>query len=579
VAGNVSTATSNFTVTGDTTAPTANFGSATDNVGSVTGALSSGASTDDTTLVLAGSNAAGATVKIYNGSTLLRAATVSGTGWSYTATVANGTTYQFNAIETDVAGNVSAATSNFTVTGDTTAPTASFGSATDNVGSVTGALSSGASTDDTALVLAGSNAAGATVNIYNGITLLRAATVSGTGWSYEAAVADGTTYQFNAKETDVAGNVSAATSNFTVTGDTTAPTAANTSGEYEADTNTLVLTGTNYSTLLGTSESATTDIKARLDWTKLSLVINGDDATTDDVSFAPSDISSATVTDSTHLTIVLAGAKGTSLEATSGYAGATPDTLDITAGFAKDGAGNAATTDAVADGTLSFVAPYVSLAGNVTISLGSSYGNLIAPVQVEGLWYYYWDLSGDGTNADSGELNSESDRIEHDFLDEIFTKDINGVTGGGGNTSDTYRYATLNGVKLALPTFGGASVDGLTAGDNNSQVGIQAGTTFGSSSSSTTANGTYNDLLAIWDKYNGTSTATGAHGFSAMGWPVPPAYSSGVPDGWIGNSSQTSNSTWSATSHSQGHVGVHLGRGSSFGISDTAIYYVVLQVL
>jgi len=37
-------------------------------------------------------------------------------------------------------------------------------------------------------------------------------------------VADGTTYQFNVKGTDLAGNTSSATSNFAVTGDTTAPT-------------------------------------------------------------------------------------------------------------------------------------------------------------------------------------------------------------------------------------------------------------------------------------------------------------------------------------------------------------------
>ena len=62
--------------------------------------------------------------------------------------------------------------------------------------------------------------------VYNGITELDNATVSGTSWSYTATVANGTTYQFNVKETDLAGNTSAATSNFTVIGDTTAPTAS-----------------------------------------------------------------------------------------------------------------------------------------------------------------------------------------------------------------------------------------------------------------------------------------------------------------------------------------------------------------
>jgi len=112
-----------FTV--DTTAPTANFTAATDNVGTVTGALTSGNTTDDTALVLSGTNESGSSVKVYNGSTELGAANVSGTSWTYSATVANGTTYQFNVKETDLAGNTSNATTNFAVTGDTTAPTVS----------------------------------------------------------------------------------------------------------------------------------------------------------------------------------------------------------------------------------------------------------------------------------------------------------------------------------------------------------------------------------------------------------------------------------------------------------------------
>jgi len=93
--------------------------------------------------------------------------------------------------------------------------------------------------------------------------------------------------------TDAAGNTGGAGTTPTISIDTLAPTVTNTIGAYTFFTDTLVLTGTNYNTLLETSESATTDIKARLDWTKLSWDINGDNATTADVSFALSDISSA----------------------------------------------------------------------------------------------------------------------------------------------------------------------------------------------------------------------------------------------------------------------------------------------
>ena len=208
----------------DTTAPTATWSAATDNVGTVTGALTSGDTTDDTALILSGTNEAGSSVKIYNSTTELGNATVSGTSWSYTATIVDGTTYQLNVKETDLAGNTSVATSNFAVTGDTTAPTANLSAATDNVGNITGTLTTGDTTDDTALVLSGTNESGSSVKVYNGTTELDNATVSGTSWSYTATLVDGTTYQFNVKETDLAGNTSNPTPNFAVTGDTTPPT-------------------------------------------------------------------------------------------------------------------------------------------------------------------------------------------------------------------------------------------------------------------------------------------------------------------------------------------------------------------
>ena len=293
--------------------------------------------------------------------------------------------------------------------------------------------------------------------------------------------------------------------------DTTAPTVTNTSGAYTASTDTLVLTGTNYSTLLETSESATTDIKARLDWTKLSWDINGDNATTADVSFALSDISSAKVTDSTHLTIVLAGAKGTSLEATRGSGSSgTGDTLDITAGFARDVAGNVASTDAQANAPL-----FINAAGQSVIDLGS-FGKLIAPVQVEGAWYYYWDRSGDGTSADIGALNGGRDWGDHNVLDGIFTSTLAQVTAGtvgtGTDTTDLIRYANLNGVKVALPTANGgvAYPQGL---------GQQNGTSYSDAGPGTNGTtGTFNELLAIWDANNGTGTGAGSAG--AIGAPA-----------------------------------------------------------
>ncbi len=123
-----------------------------------------------------------------------------------------------------VAGSQSSASA-ASVAKDTTAPSASLLTAMDNEGAVTGLIASGGTTDDTSLLLSGTTEAGATVAVYNGNTFLGFATVSGSSWTYIATVAGGTTYQFNARATDAAGNTSVATPNYTVIGDTTGPSA------------------------------------------------------------------------------------------------------------------------------------------------------------------------------------------------------------------------------------------------------------------------------------------------------------------------------------------------------------------
>ncbi|MFK2823126.1 immunoglobulin-like domain-containing protein [Arcobacter sp. YIC-80] len=110
------------------------------------------------------------------------------------------------------------------VVDDDVSPTANLSSLADNIGSIIGSLLSGSTTDDSSLVLSGTNEAGSTVKVYNGSSLLGNATVTGTTWTYTATIADGTTYQFNIKETDTAGNESTNSTTTTITGDMTAPT-------------------------------------------------------------------------------------------------------------------------------------------------------------------------------------------------------------------------------------------------------------------------------------------------------------------------------------------------------------------
>ncbi|TAN50154.1 MAG: cadherin repeat domain-containing protein [Methylococcaceae bacterium] len=216
---------------------------------------------------------------------------------------------------------------------------------------------------------------------------------------------------------------------------------------------------------------------------------------------------------------------------------------------ATDAAGN--TTDQAVTLTVTNVAE----AGESSIDLGAAYGKLIYPVNVDGKWYYYWDLSGDGTNANtqgSGYTNA-TDTTTHDVLDSLFTRDINAAT-GGGDTDNTYRYATLNGVKVALPTVTGAASFSMDA----FQPGTPVGNGATPSNGSTATNSTYDDLLAIWDAYNGTMGGTN---------------SNGTPSGW------SLTNYWSATPSASGHANVFLYDGYVNDTLDNSSYYVALEVL
>jgi hypothetical protein len=183
------------------------------------------------------------------------------------------------------------------------------------------------------------------------------------------------------------------------------------------------------------------------------------------------------------------------------------------------------------------------------IDLGS-YGKLIAPVQVEGAWYYYWDRSGDGTNGGV-------DTTTHNVLDGIFTSTLSevnaGTTGPGTDTTDLIRYANLNGVKVALPTANGGvaypqSINNFQNGTSYTDAGV---TTNGTTTS-------FNELLAIWDAYNGTGTGTG---------------DPGKPTGW------QAYHYWSATPWATGHATVDLMDGAPNDNLDHINFYVALQVL
>jgi hypothetical protein len=183
---------------------------------------------------------------------------------------------------------------------------------------------------------------------------------------------------------------------------------------------------------------------------------------------------------------------------------------------------------------------------NDVIDLGTTYGFLIAPVHVNGNWYYYWDRSGDGTSANTGSLNGGVDYTTHDVvLDGIFNHDINGTVNttvanynGVFGTTNDYRYGAINGVNLALPTSGTGLANETSWYDLND-------------------NGTYTDLAAVWDAHN-----TGYQ-------------TSGTPTGW------QDGFYWSATPSTFGHAIVDLTHGyvnDDYYVYAYSNYYVYVAV-
>ncbi|MDQ6962466.1 MAG: SwmB domain-containing protein, partial [Mariprofundaceae bacterium] len=155
-----------------------------------------------------------------------------GTTWASTFTAVVGVN-NVQVRQVDAAGVAVSQVTTLNFTFDTAAPVVTLTAVTGAVGTVTGAITSGASSNDTAPVITGTTEAGATVNVYDGATLLGAANVTGINWTYTPATAlvNGTTYSFNAIATDAVGNASAPTTNHVVIVDTLAPTVAITSDQ------------------------------------------------------------------------------------------------------------------------------------------------------------------------------------------------------------------------------------------------------------------------------------------------------------------------------------------------------------
>ncbi|MFH1020489.1 MAG: Ig-like domain-containing protein [Pseudomonadota bacterium] len=372
---------------------------------------------------------------------------------------------------------------------------------------LTAADDSGSSDSDnltsstSSLTITGTAETDSTVKLYDtdGATLLGTGTAIGGAFSIDIDLAAGS-HTITAKATDAAGNTSVASAGLAIAVDTAAPTASVTAAAIANDGSAVVQsteTGTGYLVRNTLTVNSLGDITAAADnlWNSVAI---------------------AAADSATNLPV-------------SGLA------AGVYKVYATDAAGN---LSAVAGNTV--LVTNTASASQIDLTdgaVGGDEGLLIAPVLVDGKWYLHWDRSGNGTSGNIGALNGGSDFTAHNTLDAIFTEDSSGNANPGVDTTDTYRYATLNGVRVVLPTQG----DG--------QSGIGGWYTL-------VNNGAYTDLAEIWDTYN-----TG----------VP---TDGMPSGWAAGWYGT------ATPSLNGHAGVKLSTSEVWGgFTDVDTLYVALQVL
>ncbi|CHR86045.1 VCBS repeat-containing protein [Salmonella enterica subsp. enterica serovar Typhi] len=229
-AGNASPVSDSVNFVVDTTPPlTPVITSVSDDQAPGLGTIANGQNTNDPTPTFSGTAEAGATITLYENGTVIGTTTAQPDGaWSVsTSTLASGT-HVITAVATDAAGNSSPNSTAFTLTVDTTAPqTPILTSVVDDVaGGVTGNLANGQITNDNRPTLNGTAEAGSVVSIYDGGTLLGVTSANASGaWSFTPTTGlnDGTR-TLTVTATDPAGNVSPATSGFTIVVDTLAPT-------------------------------------------------------------------------------------------------------------------------------------------------------------------------------------------------------------------------------------------------------------------------------------------------------------------------------------------------------------------
>ncbi len=223
VVGNVSSASASLPITIDTTPP------GVPTVASLT--------TNDTTPTITGTAPAGDALTVtVNGVTYPVGADLvrSGSTWTLTIPAANALaqgTYDVVARLTDAAGNFTHDTSTNELAVDTTPPAqaVTVTAVADDVAPNKGTVPNGGTTNDAAPLVSGTLSAGLgageSLQVLRNGTVIGTASVSGTSWSFaDSGLVNGTTYAYTARVVDSAGNQGTASSDYSITVLTAAPT-------------------------------------------------------------------------------------------------------------------------------------------------------------------------------------------------------------------------------------------------------------------------------------------------------------------------------------------------------------------
>lgn len=201
--------------------------------------------TNDNTLELKGTAAAGSTVKIYDGTNQIGSTTATSTGtWDYITQVLTDAKHTLTATAINSSGQVSAASAALAVTVDTKAPAAPTVTS-DTVNSANQVVASGTAEANSA------------IKVFDGTTQVGTATTDSSGaWTVTTSALSSGSHALTAKATDVAGNVSAASTAVdpVIGSGTTGSTGSGTSGSGTSGTSGTGTSGTGTS---GTGTSGT----------------------------------------------------------------------------------------------------------------------------------------------------------------------------------------------------------------------------------------------------------------------------------------------------------------------------------